>query len=721
MSTMVSPSTLARPREIRPWGALSALAIQPLHLIGLLVCVFFFCGWLGVEHAALPFRAAVYFAFLVLSIYYLGRLVLHGLPLDDMLARSFALIFLTGSLSWALVLFALHSLLPGPLSWHMLALLALSAGGHGWIYRRQRPAAEERGAAQLSLFVVVFSLTAATCWARGLLHPTRLLADRVEFHRWMDYFDHAAFTTQLLAPEHLWRFGNYEITNLPAPLYHYVSYLFPAGLASFGSLSSYDAVVSFWTPLGTFLTGLAAYVLAASFGGRIAGLCALISLLVLPDASYYGLKNPWFRYHWLQQIGSAGMYGVACASLSLVFLLEARRNRSWRALAGLTFGAATFFFKAQLFVVLMPLLVAWLILCYPTFSIAWRILLLQAAFAAALAGIVVSNALHLGPILEPSREYFEHYCKYAASEGEPGFLRTTVENGAVAIGRSRYYVAATSMVLLSSFGALLAAVPLLCLGAWWKNKLQSVDFVPWLAVAIYTLFLVGLKDNIVGVCWWEIIHRPFVWPYFVLMVWCAGKGCVLLRETRVGRRVMNPKTIGAAGVLLLCLPWHMGLNAQQGKMTWRLKCYGLRFPRGLVECGRFVAANSSRNDVIQDSRCDEHLVFGALSERRSYLARPALWKESKNPALPAEIERRRALLEQYKSATTIAAVRQMAAQTGIRWFLVHPDDAVRWPESVLQSPAFVSSGYRVFDLTALPSASDYPTDKIVDSPKGAEP
>ncbi len=574
----------------------------------------------------------------------------------------------------------------------------------------------------LSLFVVVFSLTAASCWARGLLHPRQPLNAQVEFPHWSDYFDHAAFTAQFLAPEHLWRYGNYEISRMPTPLYHYGSYLFTAGLAAFGSISAYDAVVSLWTPLGTFLTGLAAYVLAASFGGRLAGLCALISLLVLPDASYYGLKNPWFRYHWLQQIGSAGMYGAACASLSLVFLLNARRTRSRRTLAaGLGFGAVTFFFKAQLFVVLMPLLVAWLILCYPTFSIARRILLLQAVFAAVLAGIVLSNALHLGPILEPSREYFEHYCKYAAAEGAPGFLRTTVENGAAALGRSRYYIAATSLILLSSFGALLAAVPLLCLGAWWKNRLQAVDFVPWLAVAIYALFLVGLKDNVIGVCWWEIIHRPFVWPYFVLMVWCAAKGCVLLRETRLGRLVLNPMLLGAAGVLLLCLPWRMGLNAQQGKMSWRAKCYGLRFPRGLVECGRFVAAHSSRNDVIQDSQYDEHLVFGALSERRSYLSRPALWQESKNPALPAEIERRRALLEQYKSATTIAAVREMAVQTGIRWFLVHPDDPLRWPQAVLQSLAFVSSGYRVFDLTALPSAIGNAADKIVDSPKGAEP
>jgi hypothetical protein len=702
MSTIVSPSaerSFDQLHETRPPAVLSALAIQPLHFAALLVSVLFFCGWLAVEHASLPLLAVVFFGLLVLSIYYLGRLILHTLPLDIILSRSFALIFLTGSLSWALVMFAFHSLLPGSLLRHMLILLAVVGGGQIMVFRHQKPAREERGAALLSLFVVVFSLAAATCWARGLLHPNEIHDNQVVFHHWMDYFDHAGFTSQFLAPEHLWRFGHYEFSNMPAPLYHYGSYLFSAGLASFGSISAYDAVISFWTPFGTFLTGLAAYLLATTFGGRVTGVCGLVSLLVLPDASYYGFKNPWFRYHWLQQIGSAAMYGTACASLSLVLLVEARRTRSSLALAaGLTIGAATFFFKAQLFVVLMPLLIAWSILCYPTFSLTLRLLLLLGVVFLSLGGIVVCNQLHLGPRLEPSQEYFEHYCKYASAEGEPGFLRTLVEKGGAATGRSRYYVAGSSLILLSSFGVLVAALPMLFLWSWWKKKLHAMDLVPWLAVALYALFLVGLKDNVIGVCWWEIIHRPFVWPYFVLMVWSAGKGCLLLRETGLGQRILTPKLISAAGVMLLCLPWHMGLNAQQGKMSWRAKCYDLSLPRGLVESGRFLATNSSRNDLIQDSQYDEHLVFGAMSERRSYLSRPKLWNELKNAAIPREIERRRVLLEQFKTATTTEAIGAVTAQTGIRWFLLHPDDRVAWPKEILANPAFVCDGFALYDL-----------------------
>src|SRR5262249_22412724 len=156
---------------------------------------------------------------------------------------------------------------------------------------------------------------------------------------------------------------------------------------------------------------------------------------------------------------------------------------------------------------------------------------------------------------------------------------------------------------------------------------------------------------------------------FVVMVWCAGKLCVLLRETWAGRWALDPKLLCAAGLLLLALPWHMGRTVQEGRMAWRSLCYNLRFPRGLVECGRHVARCGSRADVVQDSQYDPNLVFGSLSERRSYLARPDTWKRSQDPALLAEIDRRRALLEHFKAATTAEEIRCLADRTGIRWFL----------------------------------------------------
>src|SRR5207302_1553923 len=108
-------------------------------------------------------------------------------------------------------------------------------------------------------------------------------------------------------------------------------------------------------------------------------------------------------------------------------------------------------------------------------------------------------------------------------------------------------------------------------------------------------------------------------------IWCAGKGCVLLSDTAWGRRALDPKIVCVAGLLLLPLPWRMGRDVQEGKISTRSDSCNLSFPRGLVGCGRYVARSGSRGDLVQDSRYDDHLVFGSLAERRSYLARPDLW------------------------------------------------------------------------------------------------
>jgi hypothetical protein len=40
-------------------------------------------------------------------------------------------------------------------------------------------------------------------------------------------------------------------------------------------------------------------------------------------------------------------------------------------------------------------------------------------------------------------------------------------------------------------------------------------------------------------------------------------------------------------------------------------------------------------------------------------------------------------------------------QTGIRWYILHPGDSLGWPADALAQPAFVSEGFRVYDLHSL--------------------
>lgn len=693
MATAPSPS----PSSAALRRACAALTIRPEHLVCLVLCVVAFSGWLLAAGGGPASGAGAFFVVLVLSAYHLGRLILRACPVEAGLADSFPTIFLVGSLAWALLLLGTHSCLPGPLRWHVLLLFAAAAVGQFAIHGRTIPPREDRGRPWTDPVVVAFGLAAATLWARGLLQPPQAIGDDVLFRHWLDYFDHASFTSQFLSAEHLWRFGNKELSHMPTPLYHYGSYLFPAGLAACGGLGAYDAVVAFWTPFGTFLVGLAAFSLAAAWAGRTGGTLAVIAVLALPDASSYGLRNGWFGYHWLQQIGSAGMYGVASATAALLFLLAARRNRAWTSLAAaFAFGCGTFLFKAQVCVVVAPLLAAWFVLCHPRFAPWRRGVLLLALVALALGGIVAANHLHLGPRIEASREFFRNYGGFVAAQSAPGFLRWAVEGGT---GGTIRDVAIVGLVVLATFGALAGVLPLLSVWAWRRGKLQAADLVPWLAVAVYVLVLVGLNDGTIWVHPWELLHRPFVWTYFVVLTWCAGKSCVLFGDTRPGRWLLDPWMLTVCGSLALLVPWSQGLQVQEGPAFLRERCCNGRFPRGLVDCGRHVARHGSRSDVVQDSRCDACLVFGSLAERRSYLARPDLWRKARDRAVPPEIDRRATLVEQLNVAPTAERIRALADATGIRWYLVHPDDRVAWPDDVVDAPAFTSGGFAVYDLT----------------------
>ena len=115
-------AAVSRRRVLQP--VLSALAMQGQHLAGLVLCSVVFSAWLFIACSTLPLLAVVFVALLVVGALLPGTAASpRGSPGQP--ARALlALVFLTGSLAWALALLRLHSLLPGSLRLHVLALFA---------------------------------------------------------------------------------------------------------------------------------------------------------------------------------------------------------------------------------------------------------------------------------------------------------------------------------------------------------------------------------------------------------------------------------------------------------------------------------------------------------------------------------------------------------------------------------------------------------------------
>jgi hypothetical protein len=710
MAGVLSASSTAGKRKARPLIRIRerGFEVDVAGAILLLLVGLALSAWCLITCGRLNLPGAFFFLLYPWTVDRMGRLVAPRLGVEPALVGSFPFRFLAGFLALTLAQLLAHTLLPGSLAAHFLILAAIVHAG--WFLRRRRlagPGPERRTAAPAEMLLVVLCLLAATCWSRGLLVSVDVRDDQVVYHNWKDRLEHANITARLLGDRSLWRMGHYALAGLPAPVYHYAGYLPVATAAVFTGSTALDAVLSTWNPLGNFLIGLAAYSLVLPWAGRWGGICATIAVVLLPDASYYWPANAVLRYHWLQQVGPAGLYGIAAASLSVVLLQQWSAHRSRRALLGAwACGVLTFWFKAQVFAVLMPLLAGLTILWWPGASPARRLTL--TVLAAALGVAIAAALIHSGavPDFGPSQAYLEEYNRTLSYDFPEGFCKRAFSATVREMGTARYYALSIAICALATLGVWLPLGALLLVA---PSRVRTYGALPCLAVLIYLTFYSCLNDYaIVGHNGWELIHRPFVWAYFVAASWCGARLYLALASHPRGRGLVRPATIAVAAVLLLPLPWRMGRCIQEGKTFWKASCANLAYPRGLVESARWIARAGSRREVVQDGRYDEDFLVGGLSERRSYLARPTIFLRDKSPRVRAEVEVRRARLEAMKGFTAREQLAAFARQTGIRWYVLHPGDAVAWPADVLDRPAFADRGFRVYDLRALgrrPAAS----------------
>jgi hypothetical protein len=684
------------------YGVLSrgaALRVSHMHAANLLTVTLTLVAWSVIVTQRLNPGTLVFALLYPLAAYYAGRLVLAPVRVEGQLGRSFALHFLTGYLALGLVQYALRAALPGPLAVQFALLFVAAAAGQFLLPASGDEGNESAADALAGLFVTAFCLAAATCWARGLFHAVQPDGDQIVFHHWSDLFTHANVVARFTGSDSLIALGHFEVSGQSASLYHFSSYLGPATAAVLGKQSAYEVVQWYWTPTATFLTGLAAYALVLPWAGRTGGLCAVAALLVLPDASYVWPANGMMGYHWLQQIASGGAYGTACCAVALTFLMQWRRLGSVSALvAGLGFTVAVIWYKAQLFVVLAPLVVACLVLWQPGVSSRRRGLRFAALAVTGLVVLLMARRLPAVEALILDHDSFEKWntgvmAPSSTDEGMRAFFAAAPDGGR--LGTTRYYARMIGACAVCTLGAWLGLGALLQLAR--LPRPRAEDVLPWGALALFLVLYASLDSlALTGHNSGELTHRPLVLVYFLLSTWCAARCGQMLAAAPEAR--LAPFAVAAVAVLLLVLPYRMGRSVQAGKCPWRRAYFDLSQPRGLVECGRYVAAHGSGRDVIEDAGYDPLLVAGGFAERRSYLARPAEWQRDNSPNLRAEAERRLAVVESLKQCTDADSLRRTAVETGIRWFILGPSDAVRWPAAVQQAPAFAAHGYRVYDL-----------------------
>jgi len=656
---------------------------------GLLACLVisaFLITWITVASKSLNFGSVVFLFALPWVLLRTGAIVTAALRFPSFFALDFLLgvtVVSVAVMSWKLFV---------PVSlWVLLIVLVVAVASIPKLLSRHR----RDPLSALGLLSVLVSLIAATGWSQDLISPTIPVDGSVVFKPWSDFFVHATIVARSLGAETLSHVGNYEWKGFPAIFYHYASYSIPICLAKVGPLPAYVSVVGFWAPFGSFITGLASYAVGRAFWSQGAGLAALIGTFLLPDAGLLNIAHPTYGYFWLQHISPGGLYAVAVAGAALILIgLGARRGRRNWIVSGVAVAALTVFFKAQIFAAAFPLLVGFAIITWPPRS-RWQWLVLGGCVAAGIALLPLADRFYVGANMRFDFSGSDWYWKMLANMARGTRVESWYDAFRAQHAFSSHLPQAISLLLVNALGIFLILAPFVWIFVLRRKNWQVSEGISLAAVAILLLMTFGLSRSGTAENAYEFILRPFVWAYWLVGSLTAGRLFSLLAA---GRPQLWTRILVAMGIGLTLVPICYGSGLQRGKWSGGSVRSGLRVDRRLVDCAGYVRTQSPSDAVVQDSRLDKFSVLAGLAERPSFAARVDMWIRQSKAFRESSYQEQLRKLQRLQQAASIADLQRAVRETGIRWYVAHPDDPYAWPTEFRDQPAFESNGYRVYDM-----------------------
>jgi hypothetical protein len=656
---------------------------------GLLACLAisaFLIAWITLAGKSFNLRSAFFLLVLPWVLLRAGGITSAAIRLPSF----FALDFLLGVIVVSVVILAWKLFVPFSL-WATLIILLIAIAGVPKLLDQQR----REPLSSLGLLAVMVSLVAATAWSQDVISPTSVVNDGVVFKPWSDFFFHATIIARSLQTQTLLQVGNYEWQGFPAIFYHYASYSLASCLAKAGHVSAYVTVVGFWAPFGSFLAALGGYALGRALWNRAAGLAALAATSLIPDGALLNVAHPSYGYFWLQHISPGGLYAVAVAGTALILVaLGAReRRRSWIA-GGVLLGVLVVFFKTQVFAAAFPLLLSYAILAWPAHRYG-KWLVLGGCIAAGIALLPVANRFYVGPNVRFDFSGSNWYWKLLANmargtRSESWYMIFRVEHPFPS-----HLLQATGLLLIDALGIFAIVAPFVWLFAAWRKTWQASEGISAGAVAILLLMTFGLgrqgsSDNA-----YEFIQHPFVWAYWLVGSLTAARLFSMVASTRPQVWI---KAIVVITIALTLVPVCYGSGLQRGKWSGGSVHSGLRVDQGLIDCAYYIRSQLPTNAVAQDSHLDRFLILAGLDERPSFAARLDMWTRQSKGFRESHYQEQLRKLQSLQQATNVPALQRSVRETGIRWYVVHPDDPNVWPVEFRNHPVFESNGYQVYDM-----------------------
>ncbi len=632
---------------------------------------------------------------LLFSCLFIGSALAWGLLPTSLVASAariwdFALAVVVGSCLVSATLMVVSFLLPVA-AWKILLFLLVSGGILILAATRRCPEFLDslRTVSPACLLAICVSLFAASAWSQGHLFAFEKVGSAVVYRPWLDGFELARFAALFsldLQPQTL----GHPLSGLAPNLYHHGPYAAAGAFSGFTQAPSLSAIDAFLFPWGVFLMGMAAYALGKYWWGEGGGLASLTVALLLPDASFYGLQVSWFGYHWLQQTSPSLSWGVAVGACSIL-LVDAACRRADRTLLllGLSLALASVLFKAQIAAILVPTLSLWGVVAFSGIRIRVRLAMAGLTTAALAVLAVAVSHLSSAPSITLGHNWGLTYLEFVAS----GLRSESVRELWQQVTASEWVALRVPLLLLASFGALpfVYLTTVMIRGA--RRQSTVSDLLPLSFLIVHLAMVLGLARSTVGNAY-ELQHRPFVFVYFLLAVWCGGSVVSLLR----GRSdTLSRSRLTTLAILpLLAFPVFLG-DEVLGERVWFSPAFlSTSLPQDHLACIDFIREHSAPTEIVQASDNDPNGITAGLTERRGYLSRPALLL--KLDEFSTLVQERFEDLTDFRCAATMPAFSDLIDQLGIRWYLLKPWSEVSWPPAVVSAPAFRSGNYQVYDL-----------------------
>ncbi|WP_044559021.1 hypothetical protein [Azospirillum sp. B4] len=584
------------------------------------------------------------------------------------------------------------------------AFMAWSAMVIAWIIVRRESRTALPPVPWSDVFTALVWAIVVAFFCRHIAAALPTLTETLVLPSWVDYFAHGTVVASFGAPLAAGG-GDLIVPGAPRYFYHYAPFMLPAALGQVTGLPALGLATAVLLPLGLFVGLCGLFGLAAEMGGMGVAFIALGLMLLVPDASHYGLRNGLLGFDWLVFTAPGSAYAIGTAAVAYLCLLKWCRGGGARPLALavlLTFMLIAI--RAHMFLLWAPAMagtVAWRLLPAPW---PWRMVVFGLALASLLTVALVFGWLGQGLLTWTAATRYADALYNNGPEAVAAWVH--------ALGDGWRTLAGGLMALPAALGAWLVAAVLALVLVTRGKRFQAEDLPPVLLCVTYVLLVfwapMAMNNNVS-----EYKQRHFVLLYAIVALWTtvrmaeAGGWGTWINRLGPGR--------GAAAVavtVVLALTFLHGTDPARpsAALGWASAFFHTRVQPGIPEAAGYLRDHATPGDRMligghgaNGALDGPAMQLVALTGIPCHVARIDQMLTTRTPEVVAVVRQRMA----DQAAVDHAGDRQAAAallrQRGIRWYIVAAPDMPAWDGSGAAA-TFHRGEVFVYDTTVLAGA-----------------